>query len=122
MHPYLFSEEYVVVTGFCDDSALLAVMHIALIRDCLRGANRERLHAACGRPNWTVASDEFYAGHCFTSVGENSPTPTWSLRTNHSMTQLELTGLVQYITHCRRWGTPRLEPISHPWQAEPPFQ
>jgi hypothetical protein len=29
---------------------------------------------------------------------------------------------VQYITRRRRWGTPRrLEPIPHPWQAEPPL-
>ncbi len=118
VHPHLFSQEYVVVCRFGDDSAPLAVMHTALIRDCLRGANRQRLHAACGRPSWTVASDEFYAGHCFTSFGENSPTPTWSLRTCHSTTQLELTGLVQYrdITHRRRWGPPRLDPIPHPWQ------
>ncbi len=79
VHQYLFSQECVVVCRFGHDSAPLAVMHIALIHDCLRGANRERLHAACGRPSWTVASDEFYAGHCFTSFGKNSPTPTWSL-------------------------------------------
>ena len=84
-------------------------------------ANRERLHAACDRPSWTVASDEFYAGYCFTSVGEHSPTPTWSLRMGHSTTQLELTGLVQYIMHRRRWGPPRVEPIPHPWQTEPPL-
>jgi hypothetical protein len=35
VHPYLFSQEYVVVCRFGDDRALLAVMHIALIRDCL---------------------------------------------------------------------------------------
>ncbi len=76
VHPYLFSQEYVVVCLFGDDNAPLVVMHIALIRDCLRGANpsRERLHAACGRPSGTVASDELNADHCFTSFGENSPT------------------------------------------------
>ncbi len=121
VHPYLYSQEYVVVCRFGDDSAPLAVMHIALIRDCLRGANRERLHAACDRPSWTVASDEFYAGYCFTSVGEHSPAPTWSLRMGHSTTQLELTGLVQYIMHRRRWGSPRIEPTPHPWQTEPPL-
>ncbi len=121
VHPYLYSQEYVVVCRFGDDSAPLAVMHRALIRDCLRGANRESLHAACDGPSWTVASDEFYAGYCFTSVGEHSPTPTWSLRTCHSTTQLELTGLVQYIMHRRRCGTPRVEPIPHPWQTEPPL-
>jgi hypothetical protein len=94
-------------------------MHTALIRDC-RGANRERLHFACDCPSWTVASDEFYAGHCFTSFGENRPTPTWSLRTCHSTTQLGLICFVQYIMHRRRWGTPREEPIPHPWQTEPP--
>ncbi len=71
--------------------------------------------------SWTVASDEFYAGYCFTSVGEHSPTPTWSLRMCHSTSQLELTGLVQYIMHRRRWGPPRVEPNPHPWQIEPPL-
>jgi hypothetical protein len=33
----------------------------------------------------------------------------------------ELTGLVQYITLRRHCGLPRLEPIPHPWQAEPPL-
>jgi hypothetical protein len=51
VHPYLFSQEYAVVCRFGDDSAPLAVMHIALIRDCLRGANREGLHAARSRPS-----------------------------------------------------------------------
>jgi hypothetical protein len=98
MHPYIFSQEYALVCLFGDDSAPLAVMHIALIRDCLRGADHERLRITCSRPSWTVAGDEFYAGHCFTNSGESSPTPIWRLHTNHSTTQRELTGLVQYIT------------------------
>ncbi len=87
VHPYVFSQEYAVVCLVGDGSAPLAVMHIAQIRDCLRGADHEMLHTVCSRPSWTVASDEFYAGHCFTSFGENIPTPTWSLRTCHSTTQ-----------------------------------
>ncbi len=117
MDPYIFSQEYAVVCLFGDDSAPLAVMHIALIRDCLRGVDHERLRIACSRPSWTVASDEFYAGLCFTNSGESSSIPIWRLYTNHSTTQRELTGLVQYITHRRRSGIPRQQPIPHPWQA-----
>jgi hypothetical protein len=49
-NPYLYSQEYAVVCLLADEyaSASLAVMHTALIRDCLRGADRERhaQHAA----------------------------------------------------------------------------
>ncbi len=92
-----------------------------IVSDCLRGADHERLHAACSRPNWTVASDEFYTGHYFTSFCKNASSPTWCLRTCHSTAQLELTGLVQYIVHRRYCGISRSEPILHPWQAEPPL-
>jgi hypothetical protein len=97
-------------------------MHATLIRDCLWGADRERLRTACSRPCWTVASDEFYAGHCFTSSGEGNSAQNWRLHTTHSSNQLELAGLVQYIsdiTHRRSGGFTRLAPIPHQWQAEP---
>ncbi len=69
----------------------------------------------------SIASDKFYAGHCFTSSGECSPTQIWRLDTNHSSNQMELTGLVQYITHRCRCRVPRPVAILHPWQAEPPL-
>jgi hypothetical protein len=40
VNPYLFSQEYVAVRLFDDEDAPLTVMHMALIRDCLMGADR----------------------------------------------------------------------------------
>ncbi len=91
VHPYRFrrrfSQEYAVVCLLADEDsdAPLTMMHMALIRGCLMGADWERLRVACSRPCWTVASDEIYAGHCFTSSGKSSPTPIWRLDTNHSL-------------------------------------
>jgi hypothetical protein len=100
----------------------LTAMHMAMIRDCLMGSDLERLKNACSRPCWTVASDEFYAGHCFTSSGDSCPTPTWKLQTSHSSSQMELAGLVQFITHRHLGSVPHPAVILHPWQAEPPLQ
>jgi hypothetical protein len=57
--PVPVSQEYAGVCRFANEDAPLAVMHIALIRDILMGAARERLQTACSGPCWTVASDEF---------------------------------------------------------------
>jgi hypothetical protein len=96
-------------------------MHMAMIQDCLMGADRERLKNACSRPCWTVARNELYAGHCFTCSGESCPTPTCKLQTSHSSSQMELAGLVQYITHRHQGSVLRPAVILHPWQAEPPL-
>ncbi len=88
VNPYLFSQVYAVVRLFADEDAPLTVMHMALIRDCLMGADQERLKNACSCPCWTVASDEFSAGHCFTSYGESCPAPTWKVQTSHSSSQI----------------------------------
>jgi hypothetical protein len=57
--------EYIIVRSLADEDAPLTVMQTALVRDCLRGANRERLDGACGRPCWSVKKDEYYAGQGF---------------------------------------------------------
>ena len=50
VNPYLVSQEYVVVRLFDAEDAPLTVMHVAMIRDCLMGADRESLKNACSRP------------------------------------------------------------------------
>ena len=58
--PYPFKQEYMVARLFAVDGATpLTVLQMALVRDCLIGADRERLRDACARPCWTVAQDEY---------------------------------------------------------------
>ncbi len=91
VNPYLFSQEYVVtvVRLFADEDAPQTVMHMALIRDCLMGANLERLKNTCRLPCWTVASNEFYAGHCLTSLVKAVPPRPGNYR---------------LVTHQARWS------------------
>ena len=73
-------------------------MQAALVLDCLRGANRERLDVACapcGRPCWRVTKEEYYAGHCVSKQDVSGPL-AWKLRAGNS-DQTELTDLVQFI-------------------------
>ena len=123
MSPYPFKQEYMIARLFAvDDTTPLTVLRTALVRDCLLGADRERLRDACARPRWTVAQDEFYAGHYFTGSHERrgSP-PSWTLQPADSSCQLALTGLVRCITQRRRVIVPRPAVILHPWQVEPPL-
>ncbi len=62
--PYRSQLEYIIVRSFADDEAPLTVMQTALVRDCLKGANRERLDVACSRSCWRVTTNDYYAGHC----------------------------------------------------------
>ena len=61
--PHPFKQEYLRFAA--DDATPLTVLHMALVRNCLIGADRERLKDTCTRPRWTVARDEYYAGHYF---------------------------------------------------------
>jgi hypothetical protein len=106
VNPYLFPQEYAVVRLITDDDATLTVMHMALIQDCLTGADRESLKSACSRPGWTVASDEFYVCHCFTCSGESWVALAWKLQAGNSGSQIEFTGLLQYITQRRHCSVP----------------
>lgn len=120
--PYPFKQEYMIARQLAvDDTAPLTVLQVALVRDCLIGADRERLRDACARPCWTVAQDEFYAGHYFTGSREGGTAPSWKLQPTDSSGQLELTGLVRYIAQRRQVMIPRPAVILHPWQAEPPL-
>ena len=94
---------------------------MALVRDCPIGADRERLKDACIRPLWTVARDEYYAGHHFTASGESDAAPGWKLQAGAPTGQTELAGLVQYIAHRHNRALPRPVVILHPWQADPPL-
>ena len=94
---------------------------MALVRDSLVGADRERLKDACTRPRWTVTRDEYYDGHHFTASGEGGTAPSWKLQAGGPSGQTELAGLVQYITHRRSYAMPRPTVVLHPWQADPPL-
>ena len=120
--PYPFKQEYMIARLFAvDDTTPLTILQMALVRDCLIGADRERLKDACARPSWTVAQDEFYAGHYFTGSRECGTAPSWKLQAANSTGQLELTGLVLCITQRRHGIVPRPTVILHPWQMEPPL-
>jgi ribonuclease HI len=120
--PYPFKQEYMIARLLAEeDTTPLTVLQVALVRDCLIGADRERLRDACARPCWTVAQDEFYAGHYFTCSRECGAAPSWKLQPTDSSGQLELTGLVRYITKRRQVRAPRQAVTLHPWQAEPPL-
>ena len=120
--PYPFQQEYLIARRFAtNDATPLTVLHMALVRDSLIGADRERLKDACTRPRWTVACDEYYTGHHFTAPGESGAAPSWTLQSGGPSGQTELAGLVQYITHRRSCASPRPAVILHPWQADPPL-
>ena len=94
---------------------------MALVRDSLIGVDRESLKDACTRPHWTVAHDDYYAGHHFTSSGGSGAAPGWKLLAGGPCGQMELAGLAQYIIHRRSCAMPRPALILHPWQADPPL-
>ena len=96
-------------------------MQLALVRDCLVGADRERLTEACARPRWAVAREEYYSGHYLIASAENGAAPTWKLQVGGSDGQLELASLARYIIPRRRCLVPRPAVILHPWQADPPL-
>ena len=118
--PYRSQLEYIIVRPFADEDAPITVMQVALVRDCLMGADRERLADACGRPCWTVTEEEYYADHCFSALSGDGPL-TWKLQTGNSTDQTTLTGLVQYISQRRSGVGLRLISPPQPWQADPPL-
>ena len=117
--PYRSQLEYIIVRSFTDDEAPLTVMQTALVRDCLKGADRERLDVACGRPCWRVTTNDYYAGHCFNKQEVSKPL-SWNLQPGNS-SQTEFTGLVQYISQRRRRIAPLPVSTPQPWQADPPL-
>ncbi len=74
--PYPFKQEYLIARRFAaDDATPLTVLHMALVRDSVIDADRERLKDACIRPRWTVARGECYAGYHFTASSESCAAP-----------------------------------------------
>ncbi len=78
--PYRSQLEYILVRSV---EAPLTVMQTALVRDCLKGADRERLDVACGRPCWRVTTNDYYAGHCFNKQEVRKPL-SWNLQPGNS--------------------------------------
>jgi len=113
--PYPFKQEYMVARkATADDNHPLTVLNMALVRDCLLGADRERLRDACARPRWTVTRDEYYAGHHLALSCASGIAPGWRLHTRGSSDQLELASLAQYIIPRRRYAVPCPATTIHP--------
>ena len=118
LDPYPLQQEYIVVRLVDSPEAPIAVLSLALVRDCLLGDGRESLHEACTRPQWVVSKAEFYSGYL--PVHGNSA-PEWTLKSASGGGQSILTGLVQYISERHRPRVQRPAVVLHPWQAEPPL-
>ena len=112
--------EYIIVRSLTDEDAPLTVMQTALVRDCLRGADRERLDAACGRPCWSVNKNEYYAGHGLHKLS-GCRALSWKLQPGSSPAQSEMRGLVQYVTHRSGGSGQHLVSTPQPWQTDPPL-
>jgi hypothetical protein len=112
--------EYIIVRSLTDEDAPLTVMQTALVRDCLRGADRERLDAACGRPCWSVKKDEYYAGQGLHKLSGYRAL-SWKLQPGSSPAQNEMKGLVQYVTHRSCGSGQRLVSTPQLWQTDPPL-
>jgi hypothetical protein len=78
--------EYIIVRSLADEDAPLTVMQAALVRDCLREADRERLDAACDRPCCNVKKNEYYAGHGFDKL-TGGRALSWKIPTRHAIYQ-----------------------------------
>ncbi len=74
--------EYIIVRSLADEDVPLTVMQAALVRDCLRGADRGRLDASC----WNVQKDEYYAGHGFHKLSGGRAL-SWKIPTRHVIYQ-----------------------------------
>ena len=121
VNSYPFQQELLVTRLFSDEGAPLSVMQMALVRDCLMGSDRERLIDACERPSWAVPSKEYYAGHCLIYSGNGRSSPGWKMKFGALSGQMELSGLVQYISQRRHCEVQRPVIISYPWQTDPPL-
>ena len=115
LHP--FQGEYIVAQLVNQAKAPLSVLQMALVRDCLMGAGKERLHKACARPRWEVDSADLYCGHFFSHNDAGISVPTRRMQTSASDGQLVLTGLV--ITCSAVNSASCITLNSHPWQTDP---
>ena len=62
IHHYPFQQEYIIVRLPHAPEHPVAVLSLALVRDCLLGDGRESLYEACGRPQWVVDKADFMPG------------------------------------------------------------
>jgi hypothetical protein len=58
--PYELDQEYTVVLLTTGYEEPLTAMRMALVRDCLLGADQGRLRDASSQPHWVVADENFY--------------------------------------------------------------
>jgi len=101
------------------DSNDMAVIPVALIRDCLLAEGVTYLHAACARPAWRVSQDELST--CFNLCRDKShrqTNPDWLMLDRDNGGQLVLGGVSQGIWQ-RRGRVPDFKTISvQKWQME----
>ena len=120
IHHYPFQQEYIIVRLPHAPEHPVAVLSLALVRDCLLGDGRESLYEACCRPHWVVDQADFYA-RCSTTTRPDCNPASWQLQHRARDGQLVLTGLVQYISERQRPRVQRPAVAPHPWQADPPL-
>ena len=91
MTPYMMLQAYVIVGTVSDSCLPLAVLQMALIRDCLVDNDRERLRDACSRSTWMVSREDWYAGHFLPNSSTGAQIPrNWKLKEATGQGQLKL--------------------------------
>ena len=122
MTPYMMLQEYVIVGTVSDSCSPLAVLQMALIRDCLLDNDRERLRDACSRSPWIVSREDWYAGHLLPKSSMGAPIPrNWRLQEEAGQGQLKLGNIARCIS-ARRVSKLCSSPVQlHPWQQDPPL-
>ena len=115
MTPYMMLQEYVIVGTVSDSCSPLAVLQMALIRDCLLDNDRERLRDACSRSPWMVSREDWYAGHFLPNSSMGAPIPrNWRLQEEAGQGQLKLGNIARCIS-ARRVSKPCSLPVPlHP--------
>ena len=122
MTPYMMLQEYVIVGTVSDSCLPLAVLQMALIRDCLVDNDRERLRDACSRSPWMVSREDWYAGRFLPNSSTGALLPrNWKLKEAAGQGQLKLGNIARCIS--ARRGSKLCSPPAplHPWQRDLPL-
>ena len=122
MTPYMMLQEYVIVGTVSDSCFPLAVLQMAMIRDCLLDNDQERLRDACSRSPWMVSREDWYAGRFLPNSSTGALLPrNWKLKEAAGQGQLKLGNIARCIS--ARRGSKLCSPPAplHPWQRDPPL-
>ncbi len=66
--PYELNQEYIVIRLATGDETPLTATRMALVRESLLGADRERIRYTCSRPHWILVDEDFYEDYTFPQV------------------------------------------------------